>query len=766
MQTVAAGIVRFRMLVFVLFAVACIYCVFGVGRVHLESTLTAFLPESTETRQGIDVMSEEFTSYASASVMVSNVTYEIADNLAEDIRAVDHVVDVSLDDSPRHFAHSSALLSISFDDVGSNADVKSSMQQIRDMVEPYDSYISTGIGSNYMAQLAQEMVGVVAIAALVIMLILLLTSRSFFEVAVSMVVFAVAALLNMGTNFWLGTISSISNSVAIILQLALAIDYAIILSHRYQDTANQFSSDKEAVIDALRHAIPEIASSSLTTISGLLALTLMQFGLGPDLGLVLAKGILCSLISVFLLMPGLILCASKLLRKTAHKPLLPSIEGWGRLLGRAKNCFVWVFVIITPLAIFCSGQTTWAFNDSSVSSLIYSESRYAQEKITGTFDESTSVAIIVPAGDYASEKALLTEVEALPEIKSAMGLANIHVGDDDAVLTDEFNPRKLAELLDIDIEQATLLFQAYGIEHEQYQSIFGNAEAYTVPLVDMFEFLFEKIDQGLVTLDGGKQETIDDLRETLRRATDQLRGPVHSRMVATATVPAESPESVALVDTMRQLGEKYYGEGNVLITGNITSARDLSDSFSSDSVLISVLTALFVFVILLFTFKSVVAALMMVLVIQGAIWINFSFPYLTSLTSSFVTYMICSAIQMGATIDYAIVMMNRYQQARESLDPKPAMAKAVAGAFPTILTSGLIMAVAGLLIAFRVSDVYVGHIGLGVGRGAIISVILVLTVLPQLMVLLDGWIQKTRFSLPHLRGEKTASIAHEEEVTQ
>lgn len=760
MRAMATAIVNGRFVVFALFLVACIYCGLSVGRVQLESTLTAFLPESTETRQGIDVMADEFTSYASASVMVSNVTYEIASDLAEDIREVDHVVGVSLDDSPTHFAHSSALLSISFDGKSNDPAIKASMGQIRQMVEPYDNYISTGVGSNYMAQLAEEMVGVVAIAAIVIALILLLTSRSYFEVAVSLLVFVVAALLNMGTNFWLGKISSISNSVAIVLQLALAIDYAIILSHRYQDTASQFENPKEAVIDALSHAIPEIASSSLTTISGLLALTLMQFGLGPDLGLVLAKGILCSLISVFFLMPGLILCAARLLKKTAHKPLLPSIEGWGRLLGRAKNCFVGAFCLILPFAIYFSSQTTWAFSDNTVSSLIYSESRFAQEKITNTFDEATSVAIIVPSGNYQAEKELLQQVEKLPEIKSVMGLANITVSDtDDAVLTDMFTPRKLAELLDIDVEQATLVFQAYGLEHQQYQGIFGNANSYTVPLIDLFEFMFEKMDQGVITLEGGRADTLTDLRDTLSRATDQLRGPVHSRMVATATVPAESPESVALVETIRGLAEDHYGKGNVLITGNITSARDLSESFSGDSKLISILTALFVFIILLFTFRSVAAAVMMVLVIQGAIWINFSFPYLTHFTSSFVTYMICSAIQMGATIDYAIVMMNRYQDARRTLEPKPAMAKAVAGAFPTVLTSGLIMGVAGLLIAFRVSDVYVGHIGLGVGRGAIISVILVLTVLPQLLVLLDGWIEKTRFELPKLRNLRAPKAA-------
>ena len=181
--------------------------------------------------------------------------------------------------------------------------------------------------------------------------------------------------------------------------------------------------------------------------------------------------------------------------------------------------------------------------------------------------------------------------------------------------------------------------------------------------------------------------------------------------------------------------------------GEITSARDLADTFNSDSTKINVLTILFVLVILLLTFKSVAGSVLLVFVIQGSIWINFSFPYLMNITSSFVTNMIVSAIQMGATIDYAIVIMNHYQELRDKFDKKTAMSLAVNESFPTILTSGTILTMAGFLISMRVSDVYIGHIGLAVGRGALISVILVLTVLPQIIVLLDKIINKTKFKI-------------------
>ena len=582
------------------------------------------------------------------------------------------------------------------------------------------------------------------IRTVVIMAVLLFTSRSYFEVVIFLIVFSVAALLNMGTNFWLGEISSITNSIAVILQLALAIDYAIIFSHRYQDEIDRFPTEREALIEALSKSIVEISSSSLTTISGLVALMLMQFRLGYDLGLVLSKGILCSLITVFLLMPGLIASFFRPLRRTTHKSHVPDITGWGRFLMKTRFGFVAVFVIILPLAIWCSSRTEYAFNDAGIDELKYSESRAAARKITGTFANDTTIAVLVPSGNYEAEKQFLRDAAELDNVKTVTGLANIEI-EDGKVLTDSYTPRMFSMLLNIDFEEAEMLYAAYGVENGQYQPIFGNTETYSVPLIDMFLFLFEKIDQGIVTLDADSQETLDSLRGELERGEAQLRGENWDRMVITADVPIEGDESVALVNALRSLADGRYGEGACLVIGDVTSAKELADTFNGDSLLINLLTIAFVFIILIFTFRSVVGAALLVFVIQGSIWINFTFPYLTHTRASFVTNMIVSAIQMGATIDYAIVIMSRYLDLKKLHPPQEAMAQAVNESFPTVMTSGTIMTVAGILIAYRVSDVYIGHIGLAVGRGALISVILVLSVLPQLIVLLDKVIEKTTF---------------------
>ena len=764
MQHIAAGIIRSRFLILLLFLAAGVYCALSVGRVKVSSDLTAFLPASTETRRGLSIMQEEFTSYASAEIMVSNIPFETGRRLADEIAELDAVTGVSFDDSPSHYRNAAALFSVSFsgEQAGSlsgsadDAAVLEAMEQIRALLAPYDAYYNTEIGENYFAQLAHEMVGIVLIAAAVIMVILLFTSRSYFEVVIFFIVFIFAALLNMGTNFWLGEISSITNSIAVILQLALAIDYAIIFAHRYQDEVSQRSSVREALTEALAQSIVEISASSLTTISGLVALMLMQFRLGYDLGIVLAKAIVCSMLTVFLLMPGLIMFFPGALRRTAHRNLVPDISGWGRFLMKSGYCFVWIFLLLVPLGIFLSRQVTYAFSDSGVTEIVYSESRAAMHKIHDSFAPSTYVALLVPAEDFQSEKAVLKDAAALEGIREATGLANIEI-EPGRVLTDSYTPRMFAELLDISYEEASLLFQAYGIRHEQYQALFGSADRYEVPLIDMFLYLFSVSDRGIVDLPAERAEELQELRGTLERGIRQLRGKDWNRLVFTSSLPVEGEESVALVEELRGIAEKYYGRGNVLVVGDITSARDLSASYSSDSTLISLLTILFVFIILLITFRTVVGSAILVFVIQGSIWINFSIPYLTEQHPIFVMNMIVSAIEMGATIDYAIVLMNRYLSMKESLPKKAAMAEAVKQSFPTVLTSGSIMTIAGLLIGYRVSDVYVGHIGLGVGRGAMISVILVLTVLPQLLVLLDGAVEKTTLRLSLSDSEEVLS---------
>ena len=554
----------------------------------------------------------------------------------------------------------------------------------------------------------------------------------------------VKALLNMGTNFLLGTISFISNSVTIVLQLALAIDYAIILCHRYTEERENLPA-REATITALSKAIPEISSSSLTTVSGLLALAFMQFKIGEDLAVVLIKAIILSLLSVFTLMPGLIMVFSKWMDKTVHKNLIPSISAVGKFAIKTKYIIPPIFAVVIVVACVLANMCPYCFSTGSTSTPRKSESTIAQEKIDSTFGSKNMIALVVPAGNYEAEKNLLADLDACDEVKSTQGLANTEAMDG-YMLTDSLTPREFSELVGLDYEVAQLLYSAYAINQEDYGEVINSSSKYSVPLIDMFEFLLDEIDKGYVTLEGDLKDQMDDLSGQLDKALLQLKTDDYSRLVVYLNLPEEGDETFAFLDRVHEMMAKYYTD-NYYVVGNSTSDYDLSSSFSRDNLVISILSALFVIVILLFTFKSAGLPVLLILVIQGSIWINFSFPYLLDSPLYFLGYLVVNSIQMGANIDYAIVISSRYDDLKKQLPIKEAIIETLNQAFPTIITSGSILAAAGILISFLSTNGVISAIGTCLGRGTIISIILVMGVLPQILYLGDVIIEKTRFSI-------------------
>ena len=232
-ENLATCIVDKRNLIFFLYAAALIFCIISWGWVQVCDDLTEYLPATTETRQGLTLMDEEFVTFGTARVMVSNVTEPIAQDLADRLEHIDGITSVEFDDTSDHFRGTDALFDVTFDGEEDDPVSLQAMDDLRAELADYDTYISSEVGYDMSATLSSEMNLILVIAAVIIILVLILTSRSYAEVPVLLMTFIAAAILNMGTNFVLGEISFVSNSVTIVLQLALAIDYAIILLHRF-----------------------------------------------------------------------------------------------------------------------------------------------------------------------------------------------------------------------------------------------------------------------------------------------------------------------------------------------------------------------------------------------------------------------------------------------------------------------------------------------------------------------------------------------------
>ena len=744
MEKIATFIVDKRNLFFLLYAFALIFSIVATGWVKVENDITTYLPEDTETRQGLTVMNDNFVTYGTARVMVSNVTYETAENICSDLKSVDGVTSVDFDDTTDHYKSASALFSVTFDGTTTDDISVHALHTIRDMLAGYDTYIDTEVGVDTSADLQSEMSVILVLAAIVIVLVLTLTSRSYAEVPVLIMTFGAAALLNMGTNFLCGTISFISNSVTVILQLALAIDYAIILCHRFSDE-HETKDTREACIAALSKAIPEISSSSLTTISGLGALAFMHFGIGRDMATVLIKAILFSLLSVFTLMPGLLMVFSKKIDATRHKNLIPKITFLGKFDVATRFIVPPIFAVVVVVTAVLANKCPYCYSYTDLVTAKQSESQIAHQKIKNTFGVNNMVAVIVPTGDYDSERQLLKDLDSCAEVKSTQGLANIDAMDG-YKLADALTPRQMSELAGLDYEVAEALYAAYAVDQNEYGKLISGLGDYKVPLFDMFMFLQREMKDGNITLDGDIQETLDDLFEQLNKAQLQLQSDKYSRLVVYLNLPEESDETMDFLDTMHALIAKYYSS-DTYIVGNSTNVKDLSSSFGEDNMLISVLSALFVVIILLFTFKSAGLPVLLIVVIQGSIWINFSVPTIQHEPLYFLGYLIVNSIQMGANIDYAIVISSHYSDLKKEMRPKEAIITALNEAFPTIFTSGTILAVAGALIGVMTTNPVIAAIGTCLGRGTVISIVLVMAVLPQILLIGDTIVERTSFDV-------------------
>ena len=740
----ATFIVDKKTLFFLLYAIALVFSIFSMKWVDVENDVTTYLPEDTETRQGIVAMNENFTTFATARIMVSNITYDTAQEIQEMLQDVEGVQMVSFDDTEDHFKDASALYDLNFSGQAMDPICIQAMDTIEENLANYNVSYDTLVGFDESAALNKDMAGILMVAVVIIIIVLTLTSRSYMEVPVLLLTFGSAALLNKGTDFLCGRISFISNSIAVVLQLALAIDYAIILCHRFSDEHENMPA-REACIAALSKAIPEISASSLTTISGLIALSFMKFAIGLDMSIVLIKSVLLSLLSVFTLMPGLLVLFSPLIDKTRHKKLLPNITPVGKFAVAVRGVMPIVFAVVLVVAFLLSSRCPYCYSYTNMETTKMTPQQEAQAQIRHKFGNQNMVALVVPSGNFEAEKAIIQELEQCPEVKNTMALSGIEVLDG-YYLTDSVTPREFAEMIDLDYELAKGLYTAYAVQQDQYGEILCGLGEYDVPLFDIFMFLKEQVQSNNILLEGESKDTIDEMFDLMDTAKLQLKSDRYSRMVAFLSLPEESEETFAFLDQLREIMGKYY-ESDYYVVGNSTSARDLASSFASDNMIISILSALFVILVLLFTFMSVGLPVLLIIVIQGSIWINFSFPTLMDQPLYFLGYLIVNAIQMGANIDYAIVISSHYQELKARMNHKEAIVQALNASFPTVFTSGTILASAGLLIGNMSANPIISIMGNCLGRGTIISMVLVLGVLPSILVLGDSIIERTSFKL-------------------
>lgn len=772
LKKIPKGIVKLKWVFLVLFVALSIFGAVMIPHTKINYDLTGYLPANCDSSTALELLKKEFDDKGMAYVMVKDVTPEKAGEIKTRLEKVEGVATVTYVES-MNYKNNSALYTVTLKDYDSTKGAFDAVKDVIDALSDEKAYLSGQSAFSYYTKLETEQsimkLGIAIVV--IILLVMLFTSKTYFELIVLILVFGAAMAINMGTNFlFVNGISYIANLVALVLQLALSLDYSIILLHRYMEERDNGEDAKTATVTALTKGLPEILSSSLTTVAGLAALMLMTLSIGSEIGLSLAKGIVISMATVIFFMPALLVIFDKPIQKTRHKSFVPNVTKPARAIVKARKVIVPAFLLIAILAGVAQGFNKYSFNYNS-GSLIVAPKKVIEETGFGTLN---SLVVVVPKGDAEKERQLVKYVESFDLIDKSQttALSTINVysfidadSSETLYLTDEVSKKDIVDKIPSDAGVNPLfikLIKGWFDDYvEKYMPEGTDKETAKVRLIDLLDFAVREKLNSISPLLNGNEEIkayLDQVKQ-ISFAKANLESENYSRITFNINGGVEDDDVFELVKTLKSGVSDFYEER--YITGESVVCYEMSEYFMKDNLMVCLFTDLFILVILLITFRNISLPIILILAIQGGIFINFAIPFLSKTSISFIGYLIISAIQMGATIDYAIVLTNRYRGIRKDFtDRYDAMAAATNAVFPTILTSGVILTATGFVMSMLSSGV-VAQLGLLLGVGTLTSIIIVLFVLPSLLLVTEKVVDKTDFSKLFRKKQKAAV----EEVT-
>lgn len=673
-EVLARFIIEKRALIESIFVAGCIFSIIAMCFVNVNYDLTKYVPSYTQSSQGLDKMKEEFGYPGTARLMIKDVSLYEAKKYKDQLAAVDGVDQilwcdttvnvyagedfVNLDDIKDYYKDGCAVMDITFEEESDSPRTERAIDEMKAITGDKGCYVGMAVQNKSLIETtAREMGRILVVAVLMILAVLCLATTAWTEPILFMLVMGVAVLLNKGTNIFLGTISFLTDNVAIILQLATSMDYSIFLLDAFMSWRDTGLSEEEAIVKAVEEAINSIFASSLTTVVGFLALVTMKFNIGFDMGLVLAKGIVFSLLSVVFFMPAMILKFTKWNDRTKHRSFFPDFTKMGKGVFKIRYAVLIGIFLITPPAYVAQGMNHFLYGNSAVGGAKGTQVYEDDQEITARFGRSNMLLLIYPNNDMVAERRLSDELEDLPYVKSVTSMAN------------------------------------------------------TLPEGVPEEFLPES-------------------------ATSLLHKNDTARMLIYIRTKGESDIAFQYTDQIRDIMKKYYPEESYVV-GETPSTQDIKVTITEDNTRVNVLSLLGVFMVVMFSFHSVLIPLVVMIPIEVAIFLNMAIPYIQGVDMVYMGYIIVSSIQLGATVDYSILLTNNYIAKRKLLPKKEACIEAVTRSCSSIFTSGTIITLAGYIVHFISTTAAIGDLGHLIGRGGLLSVILVLTLLPALLVLCD-----------------------------
>ena len=734
----SAKIVKGKWICVIAFIILTIGCAVLIPFIEVEYDLTGQMPTESYTADAIDVLKREFDDKGMTYVYLKDVTQEEANAIANGIKTVDGVAVVTYVPD-MNYRNNQALLTVNLTEYDSTPGAFDAIDNILDYLDGEDvTYYLTGQSAfSYFtkAETEDSIIKIGVVIVVLILAILLFTSKTYFEMLIMIMVFGVAVAINMGTNFFFFGISYLSNLVALVLQLALSLDYMVILLHRYMEEREDKSAEEAAAI-ALKKGVKEILSGALTTIAGLGSLLLMSMPIGIELGLSLGKSILASFVTVVFFMPALLVLFDKPLLKSKHKSFVPSVVKPAKFLVKGRKIIVPIFIVIVALSFVGQLYNVYSFNYNGGSMVVS-----AREAIEPEFGTLNTLVVVVPKGDAEKERALANYIASFEEIDSVNALSTIELAEG-VYLTDEIGRDDMSELIGTLAggQDLGVFGSLAGGIFDGYLDAKGITDASAkVRIIDLLDYLVSESPDMIKSM----AREYSDMLDSLTFAKANLESDNYSRLTFNVCSGVESEETFAFLEEIGENIPNYYSE--FYMTGESVACYDMAGYFDRDNLVVCLCSVIFVFLIILFTFKNLLLPIVLLLAIQGGIWINFAFPFLTGAPIAFIGYLIITAIQMGATIDYAIVLTNRYREIRGNyLDRYEAMAEAENAVFPTVITSGLVLMGAGFSMSFLASGM-VEAMGNLLGIGALTSLVIVIFILPSLLLVTEKAVDKCEF---------------------
>ena len=678
MENLFRKIVNHKKTIIVTFFIAVIVCFISGNFISVNYDMNDYLPEDTKSTVSLDIMKEEFGGdVANARVMISGLTIPEALDFKDQLLEIDGVDDVTwLDDVVNikapletldtdtvesYYKDNSALFTLTIDEDKRDKAVN----EVRNLIGDDNAMAGSAVNTVVATEATTREVSKIILFIIPICLVILaITTTSWFEPILFMITIGIAIVLNKGTNALFGEISFVTNAAGNVLQLAVSMDYAIFLLHRFAEFRKEGLKPEEAMVQASVNSVGSILSSGITTVIGFAALILMRFKIGPDMGIVMAKAIALSLITVLVLLPVLTLYCYKIIDKTKHKAFLPKFDGFAKFTSKAMVPMSLIFACIIIPFYLAQGNNSFDYG----SSRIFNESTQLGSDtalIEDTFGKSNMLVLMVPKGDFATETKLSDELKGIPQVSSIISY----------------------------VDKA-------GAE---------------VPT----EYLDE---------------------ETLGKLISEN----YSRMVINIKADFEGVETFSIIENIRNIANRYYG-ASYLLAGESVSTYDLMDTVTADNVRVNFIAIGSIFLVLLIAFKSLLIPVILVVAIETAIWINLGIPYFAGNNLHYIAYLIISSIQLGATVDYAILLSNAYVDNRKSYKKKEALQKTISSVTLSILTSATILALSGLLLGVISTHGIISQLGALISKGTALSTIIVLFVIPGFLYLLDEPIQKTMY---------------------